>query len=139
MYDVSGQRRFVDAVRASNFACSDNELLNTFFSEQNINSLQTSLRVIMKEKYGYSISRQDDTELVLIMRGVYNANDSTVSYSCVKKQVEYLNMRVLEVVIPQLRTNIRHYLGYIRDSTRPYTLLDRPQYTSQRGEFTLYN
>ncbi len=138
-YDVQDQnRRIVDAVRASNFACQDNDLLNTFFSNQNINTLQTRLRVVMKEKYGYTISRQDDTELVLIMRGIYNMNDSVVMARTVRDQVEYLNARVLEYIIPQVRTNIRHYLGYLRDSTRPYQLLDRPQNTSQRGESTLY-
>jgi len=140
MYDIQDdQRRMVDAVRASNFACKDNELLNTFFSQENINRIQTQLRVMMKDRYGYRISRQDDTELVLIMRGIYNMNDSVVVPShTLRDQVEYLNARVLEYVIPQLRTNIRHYLGYLRDTTRPYQLLDRPRNTSQRGEHTLF-
>lgn len=142
MYDISGEnRRIVEAVRASNHACRDNPLINQFFSEQNINTLQTNIRIIMKEKYGYTISRQDDTELVLIMRGVFNANDSVIVYPCIQKQVEFLNAKTLEFVIPQIRSNIRHYLGYLRDISLPYggAVLDRPSYTSQRGEFTLYN
>jgi hypothetical protein len=139
MYDIDkGDRRTVDAVRASLFVCSDNEIVSAFFSNQNIAALQTQIRTIMKEKYGHSISNQDETELVLIMRGIYNMNDGSVVDTNIPSQVGRLNALVLQYVIPQIRTNIRHYLGYLRDSTRPYTLLERPQNTSQKGETTLF-
>lgn len=127
---------YADAMRASLFACSDNNLVTAFFSRRNIQNLQTQIRIIMKEKYGYTIGPQSETELVLAMRGVYALNGNTVSPN-IGCQVRQLNAEVLAWVIPNIKTNIDHYLGYLRDSTRPYRLLDRPQNTSLKGQQTL--
>jgi hypothetical protein len=48
-----------------------------------------------------------------------------------------LNAEVLGYVIPHIKSNIDHYIGYLRDSTQPYRLLDRPQNTSLKGEQTV--
>jgi hypothetical protein len=125
-----------DAMRASLFACDDNPLINAFFSKRNIESLQTQMRIIMKEKYGHVISKQSETELVLIMRGIFALHGNTVS-SDINCQVKQLNAEVLGYVIPHIKSNVDHYIGYLRDSTQPYRLLDRPQNTSLKGEQTL--
>lgn len=136
-HDVSGQRNYADAIRASNHACSDNELITTFFSNQNIAVIQKALREEVKRVHGWTISRQDDTELVLIMRGVFNMNNASVLDHDLIDQVHRLNDLVVEYTLPRLVTNIKHYIGYLRDSSRPYRLVDRPINTSRRGEFTL--
>jgi len=136
-HDVSGQRNYADAIRASNHACSDNDLITAFFSNQNISVIQKALREEVKRVHGWVISRQDDTELVLIMRGVFNMNNASVLDHDLKDQVCRLNDLVVEYTLPRLVTNIRHYLGYLRDSTRPYRLVDRPINTSRRGEYML--
>jgi len=136
-HDVSGQRNYADAIRASNHACTDNELITTFFSNQNIAVVQKALREEVKRVHGWTISRQDDTELVLIMRGVFNMNNASVLDHDLIDQVHRLNDLVVEYTLPRLVTNIKHYIGYLRDSSRPYRLVDRPINTSRRGEFTL--
>lgn len=136
-HDVSGQRNYADAIRASNHACTDNELITTFFSNQNIAVIQKALREEVKRVHGWTISRQDDTELVLIMRGVFNMNNASVLDHDLIDQVHRLNDLVVEYTLPRLVTNIKHYIGYLRDSSRPYRLVDRPINTSRRGEFTL--
>jgi hypothetical protein len=70
------------------------------------------------------------------MRGVYALHANTVCRD-VAAQTRQLNAEVLAIVIPSIKVNIDHYLGYIRDSTRPYSLLDRPQNTSLKGEQTM--
>jgi len=127
---------YADAMRASLFACGDNHLVTAFFSRRNIQSLQTQIRIIMREKYGHNIGPQDETELVLAMRGIYALHANTVCRD-VTRQTRQLNAEVLAYVIPNIKTNIDHYLGYLRDSTRPYRLLDRPQNTSLKGEQTM--
>ena len=136
-HDVSGQRNYADAIRASNHACTDNELITTFFSNQNIAVIQKALREEVKRVHGWVISRQDDTELVLIMRGVFNMNNASVLDHDLIDQVHRLNDLVVEYTLPRLVTNIKHYIGYLRDSSRPYRLVDRPINTSQRGEYPL--
>jgi hypothetical protein len=138
-HDVSGQRNYADAVRASNHACSDNELVTAFFSNQNIAVIQKTLREEVKRAHGWVISRQDDTELVLIMRGVFNMNNASVLDHDLNDQVRRLNDLVVEYTLPRLVTNIKHYIGYLRDSSRPYRLVDRPINTSRRGEHPLGN
>jgi len=127
---------YADAMRASLFACSDNRLITTFFSRRNIQNIQTNIRIIMREKYGHNIGPQDETELVLVMRGIYTMHANTVCRN-VDSQIRQLNAEVLAYVIPNIKTNIDHYLGFLRDSTRPYVLLERPQNTSLKGEQTL--
>ena len=129
---------YADAMRASLFACSDNRLITTFFSRRNIQNLQTSIRIIMREKYGHTISPQDETELVLVMRGIYALHANTVCND-ILSQVKQLNAEVLAYVIPNIKTNIDHYIGYIRDSTQPFRLLQRPQNTSLKGQNTLFS
>jgi len=123
-------------MRASLFACSDNHLITAFFSRRNIQNIQTNIRIIMREKYGHTIGPQDETELVLVMRGIYTLHANTVCRN-VDSQIRQLNAEVLAYVIPNIKTNIDHYLGFLRDSTRPYVLLERPQNTSLKGEQTL--
>jgi len=127
---------YADAMRASLFACSDNHLITAFFSRRNIQNIQTNIRIIMREKYGHTIGPQDETELVLVMRGIYTMHANTVCRN-VDSQIRHLNAEVLAYVVPNIKTNIDHYLGFLRDSTRPYVLLERPQNTSLKGEQTL--
>lgn len=131
--DIEGTRT-VDSIRASLFTCKSNPIVNLFFSNQNIEYLQSQIRIIMKEKYNYPISKQSETELVLIMRGIFNLYESNIISDNIPCQIRHLNARVLEYVIPQLKTNIDHYVGYLRDTQRPHRLLDRPQNTSLKGE-----
>ena len=128
--------QYVDDVLKSVNSCKDNPVAVGFFSRRNIEILHSSIRMIIKEKVGVSIGRQNDNELILTMRGLYciYANPGAL---CVADEIRRLNSICLEHIVPHIRTNVQHYLGYLRDISRPYTLLDRPENVSLRGSNTM--
>ena len=116
--------------------CDSNRVVDAFFSRTNIERLQSHLRIIIKEKVGYLIDRQNETELVQTMRAFYSLNGNPAACDP-EAESRRLNGIVLEYLVPHIVTNIRHYLGYLRDISRPYTLLERPKYSSFKGEQVL--
>ena len=128
--------QYLDDILKSVNSCKDNPVAVGFFSRRNIEMLHSSIRMIIKEKVGVVIGRQDDSELVLTMRGLYciYANPGARNPT---DEIRRLNSICLEHIIPHIRTNVQHYLGYLRDISRPYTLLDRPENVSLRGANTM--
>ena len=136
MYEQTGYSH-LDAARAALRVCDDNQLVNAFFSQRNVNLVHANIRTTIKDKYNLSIDRQSETELSLVMLGIYNLHQGGVVSKDIQCQVRRLNAIVIEWCVTNIVNNIRHDMGYIRDSTRPYALLDRPVNTSQKGESTL--
>jgi len=116
--------------------CSSNKLITAFFSDENIAVLQTRLRQAVKANLGLVISRQSDQEMVQVMRAMYSMHGNPRP-SDVRQEVNRLNGIVLDYVVPHVTTNVRAHMGYLRDISRPYRLLDRPSYASLKGEQTV--
>ncbi|MGA1564031.1 MAG: hypothetical protein ACO35C_05370 [Pontimonas sp.] len=128
--------RYSDDLKKVMFQCSSNQVLEMFFSASNIERLQSQMRIIIKEKMGVIIDRQSDTELVQVMRAMY-AMRGNPRPDDVAAEVRRLNGIVLEWVIPHITVNIRAHIGYLRDISQPYRLLERPKYASLKGEQTV--
>lgn len=99
-----------------------------FFSRENINEIQRLIRynVYVNTDRKFIIDNQDEDELLIIMRGVY------LQYSRVPSDKQYynqaikkLNALVINVLMPNLISNIEQYVGYLRDSKTPYLPLSR--------------
>lgn len=105
-----------------------------FFSKANVDELQTRLAQAVKARTGYLIDRQSDTELLGIMRGVYEAFSK---HSGGKKEIARLNEIVLEIVIDQVVAGVEGYLGYLKDASTMPEPLDRGTFASIKGERTL--
>lgn len=116
--------------------CSTNKVIDLFFSDRNIEKLQSHMRIIIKEKIGVIIDRQSDQELVQVMRAMYSMRGNPRPDNVIE-EVDRLNGIVLEWVIPHLTVNIRAHYGYLRDISKPYRLLERPQYASIKGQQTV--
>ena len=107
-----------------------------YFSRNNIDEIQKVIRytVWIESDKQYSIGDQDETELVVIMRGVY------LEYSRVPSEISQytseilrLNTMVLNTIIPKLLSNITQYIDYLRDSQGPLRISERPENVSQAG------
>lgn len=91
--------------------------LNTlFFSVDNINNLQTRIRdiVLAKSNGKYTIDRQNDDDLFLIMRSYYlqySRNDP----AHVPEELEDLNNRVINFSSDKIMVNIEAYKTYRSD------------------------
>lgn len=99
---------------------TDNELLMTFMSEQNLDSLQDSIVQAVRAHTGYSISRQSDRDLIGIMNSVYQEHGQT---ACGNQTISDLNQLVLREAVPNVLSGIHSYMLYVRDaSTLPEPL-----------------
>lgn len=134
LIDRSGEERgLVDSLISSVHQCP-NPLALSFFSASNMNTIQSNLRIIVREKTGYVIGRQSEEQMSIIMRGIYSLYADHGNN--VDAEVRRLNAIVLSHVAPQVGTGIASYLGYIRDSTQMHVPLERPKNMSIKGSTT---
>ena len=113
-------------------------LSDLYFSESNINALQEGIRYrIFQETDGkFTIGRQSDTELKVVMRSIF------LQYSLnrdgdVLGQVRSLNARVLDWVVPEVLSNLKQHVTYIRDASTMPMPLERSQLLTSKGTKTL--
>jgi len=112
-----------------------NELSSFFFSSRNINHLNNliSKKVYLLSNQKYRIGKQNEKELVTIMRHIYlehalNQNEN------IMQQVADLNFRVLTFAVPNVLNNIQSYLGYMKDKgSNVVPSLERPQNVNLYG------
>jgi hypothetical protein len=114
-----------------------NPLQESFFSEKNIEIIQTLLayHVNLQSDGKYQISRQDDNQIKIIMKSVflmYGKNQP----SDIQGQVKILNSYVLDYCVPNILANIEQYLGYKKQISTLPTPLELPRYTSKAGTRT---
>lgn len=112
-------------------------LLSTlYFSYENVEEIQRLLRhaVYQRTNGKHLIDKQDTRELLIIMRAAYLEHGRV--YTDPKKiteEIRRINNTVLTISLPDLLSNLEQYAGYIRDSTQPWSLLDRPVNPSIKG------
>jgi hypothetical protein len=112
-----------------------NDVSRFFFSAKNINHLNglISKKVFLLSNQKYRIGKQNEKELVTIMRHIYlehavNQNEN------VMQQVADLNFRVLTFAVPNVLNNIQNYLGYMKDKgTNVIPSLERPENVNLYG------
>ena len=101
-------------------------LSNLYFSANNINALQEGIRYKVFTQTNQTIGRQSDSELKIVMRGIFlqyarNNPGDTIG------QVRELNGKVLDYAVPEVISNLRQYQKYLYDaSTMPEPLARAP-------------
>ena len=107
-------------------------LSELFFSEQNINNIQNSIRYKIYKLTGQTISRQSDTDLKIIMRSYYlqyGKNDPNY----IKEQITDLNNHVLNYCVPKVHDELLQHKDYIKDVQSLYMPISRPINMSSAG------
>ena len=117
---------------------SDNKLVNTFFSNANMNTIQVSARDTIRSETGLSIDRQNRDDLSMIMRYIYITNVYD-PYAEIQAQMKLLNGRVHSLVVDQIRTGLSSRIGYLRDISRPVQPIPLPVATSLYGNKIPFN
>lgn len=111
-----------------------NQLSELFFSVENINALQEGIRyrVYVESNKRYTIGRQSDNELKIIMRAMYLQYAKHQDTDCIG-QTRELNKRVIDAAVPDILSNLYQYETYRRDiSTLPMPM-DRAPLVSTKG------
>lgn len=110
----------------------------TYFSRANMDIIQDEIKksVYIKTGNKYVISRQSDTELFIIMRGMYLQHSVGLDTD-ITKQIEYLNSLVVNWSVEQIIPEIEQRLGYLNDIQYMPMPNELPRNMSTKGTRTL--
>ena len=114
--------------------CDITDLPNTFFSDENIKLINKKLiSEVFKNTNGeYKIKPQSSEQLLIIMRYVFVEYARHLPYD-IKGQINELNCRVVNEILPNVITNAQQHIGYLRDIEKirePLPLPISTKYTS---------
>ncbi len=111
-------------------------LSNSFFSQQNIESIHQQIINQVSGKTGFKIGRQSDTELQIIMRSIFLQYGKNQPCN-IAQQVQELNQKVLDYAVDRIATEISLYIEY-KDTVNKLPMpLNHPQNLSSAGQKSL--
>ena len=115
----------------------DSALSREYFSNRNVNIIQDSIqnRILEESNGQYSIGRQSDLQLQIIMRSIYLSYSKNMNTD-INQQVQELNNLVIGEAVSNILPNIRQYLGYRNDISTPRHIISHPINPSSSGEKT---
>lgn len=119
-----------------------------FFSKTNIDNIQDILKFVVHRETKYIIDNQSVNELLIVMRALFleyslhpkliteEMSDKERSELLKKytKEVERLNMIVINQVVPKIISQIQQYVDYLRDASEQPYYMDKPQNDSVKGQ-----
>lgn len=109
----------------------------TFFSRRNMNAIQSALKNAVFAKGGYVIGPQSDTDLLIIMRGIYlQYARYQIDPQQAQAQIAKLNKIVVDHCTPKIISAILQYKGYMNDITKPRYIMPHPINANSAGEKT---
>ncbi len=116
-----------------------NNLSKAFFSPENIQVIQNSIRKEVLTRSGdkrYVIDEQSVDELKIIMRGIYYQYARNLPRD-IAAQVADLNQKVVDWSAPHILSAVDHYFYYLKDISTMPVPLQMPQSMSSAGTRTL--
>ena len=127
---------------------TENALGYLFFSERNVNDIQSLIRYFVFKQMNKTIDRQSKQELLIIMRGLYleyglhprpldSTSDPILKQEIMQEtvtEVRRLNELVVNEVVPQVVTQLQQYLDYLRDASSQPSTMDRQINESIAGQ-----
>lgn len=115
-----------------------NLLNQLYLSPENIEHVQQRIRYeIYRASNGQSIiGRQDETELVIIMRSIYFTYSRNLPTQ-IKEQIQHLNDLVVQDCVPKILSEIQTHLRYLYDASTNPMPLALPTNMSNKGMKTL--
>lgn len=106
-----------------------------FFTKENMRLLQKQIKdVIRRKTHGKVIMEcdQDESDLLVAMRNIY-VTEGRFLPDNIDFQVERLNMRLINKIVPDMITQIKQSWGYQKLINEPIHPIDRPISDCNRG------
>ena len=109
-----------------------------YFSNENLEIVQYGIinSVYNKSNGSYTISRQSDNELIIIMRSIYFQYGKNLNFN-INEQIKELNTLVINWSVDEIISNIKQYLDYRKNVSTLPVPLEHAQLPSQKGTKTL--
>jgi hypothetical protein len=109
-----------------------NPLSLKYFGKNNINKIQNLIILEVKTR-DYTIGRQSEIQLQIIMRSIYLSNSKNLMTN-IDYQINELNKMVVDESVKVIISNIKQYLGYRKDISNPMPTRTNPTNVSSKGE-----
>lgn len=107
-----------------------------FFSVENVRMIQDKIKQIIYKLSNVILTEdQDVNSLLIVMRDVYLREGRFLRYK-ITQQVEDLNIKLLNRLIPDILTGVKQQLGYLKYINSPIDPMDRPINNSIKGSKT---
>lgn len=132
--DTAVERDFQNDMLRGNW--EKTEVSAVFFSSENMDRIQNSIRKEVFDKKAYVIDKQSVDELKIIMRAIYLQYARNLPTN-VPAQVEDLNRKVLDWSVPHILSAVDHYHFYINDISHMPIPLAHSQNLSRAGTRSL--
>lgn len=107
-------------------------LLKLYFSDSNINTIQSQLKSAVKKNTNVSIDKQNPNELFIVMQYIY----SNFARHCTVDHVQFLNNLTLNELVPMVSSNVLQHIGYMKDISSNYVPMERSVNPSIKGNNT---
>lgn len=113
---------------------TETKLSRAFFSPQNIQDIQATLRYQVHKDTKQIIGNQSEYDLLIVMRSIY-LQYSGNNEEDIKGEIAYLNQEVLKYCIPVVTSAVYQHLQFLKDVKKlPGTeYMDRPVLMSSTG------
>tara|TARA_Y100000389_G_C17331088_1_gene448132 strand:+ start:87 stop:500 length:414 start_codon:yes stop_codon:yes gene_type:complete len=118
------------------FNQEETPITKTFFSNTNIELIQTMIYNNIKHIYKYKIDKQPVENLLMVMRSMYVLYGNPKN-SDIKQEIVKLNELVINKCTEIIISNILMYFKYVEDASTLPTPIDRGKFESSKGDTNL--
>jgi hypothetical protein len=110
----------------------DTPIISTFFSNENINSIQKSIRYYVYNQTKKIIDKQSTDELYIIMRSILfqNGDLSLRNHDSIYYEVQKINKLVIDYSVHKILSEMSMYTKYIQDVETLLVPLQNPEYVN---------
>ena len=127
-----GFRETQESTMSKTAGILESPLTKAYFSRDNLDVVQRTLAGEVARLTGFRIDRQDDTQMLIVMRGIFLDHAKNAPRD-VAAEVRRLNAGVVSTLIDQVVSGITARLSYLRDASRMRTPIPRGSATSIKG------
>ena len=121
-----------ESTMAKTVGILESPLTRAYFSRSNLDVVQRSLSDTVAKLTGYRIDRQDDTQLLIVMRAMF-LDHAVNNPRNLQSEVARLNGGVVSTLLDQVISGMTAHLAYLRDASRMRTPIPRGAATSIKG------
>ena len=105
-----------------------------FFSDENIDGLQKTIRYKINQVANKKISYQSENSLFIIMRSIYLQFANSMARSDeILNDIRGLNKMVTDFSVKNIKDQLDQYDGYIQKISGPPTLMEHPRYENKQN------
>ena len=115
--------------------CEQGKLEDIFFSNENIDIINKHLilSVFKKSNGKFKISNQSNEKLIIVMRYIFLEYAKHLPFN-IDKQIAELNCRVVGDILPNIFTNVRQKIDYLKEIDCPRPQIPLPINTKSENK-----